>query len=211
MNVIWVSEWPVNEVEEFDGYCAYLENVKGWEKGANTVFIFDEAEQTYWDQQLWRDFFRMLRDYDNLRAIAFASYGDPSSRIIVGQTPIYLTGRQRVTLTAIPQSDGLPPVGLLLSEEEMAEFRSVLYPQPNNYFDLSFFDALFALTEGHVGAACGFAQTIATHGVGRILGTLEDVNFTFSVVSRTPKLPWPTLHLGQIYELGWSTRFVGSP
>jgi len=172
MNVIWVSEWPVNEVEESGGYCAYLENVKGWEQGANTVFIFDEAELTYWDEQLWRDFFRMLRDYNNLQAIAFASYGNPSSRIIIGETPIYLTGRQSVTLTAIPHSDGLPPVGLPLSEEEMAEFTSVLYPQPENYFDPSFFEVLFALTGGRVGAACGFVQTIATHGVGCTLGRL---------------------------------------
>ncbi len=82
-----------------------------------------------------------------------------------------MTGRQRVTLTAIPHTDGLPPVGLLLSEEEMAEFTSVLSP---HYFAPSFFEALFALTGGHVGAACDFVHTIATHGVGRILGIFED-------------------------------------
>jgi len=60
VNVIWVSEWPVNEVEESGGYYAYLVNVKGWKKEVNTVFIFDDAEQTYWDGPLWRNFFREL-------------------------------------------------------------------------------------------------------------------------------------------------------
>ena len=46
-----------------------------------------------------------------------------------------------------------------------------------------------------MGAACGFVQTIATHDVGRILRIFEDfVDFSFSVISWTPKLPWPTLH-----------------
>ncbi len=89
MNVIWVSEWPIDKVEQSGGYYAFLEHVKGWDKGANTVFIFDEAQMTYWDEQLWRDFFRMLGDYNNLWAIAFASYGDPTSRIFIGETPIF--------------------------------------------------------------------------------------------------------------------------
>jgi len=63
----FVGEWPVEEVEESGGYCAYLEHVKGWDKGTNTVFIFDNAQLTYWDEQLWVDFFRVLRDYNNLR------------------------------------------------------------------------------------------------------------------------------------------------
>jgi len=173
MNVIWVSEWPIDEVEESGGYYAYLQLVKGWERGTNTVFIFDEAQITYWDQQLWRDFFRVLGDYNNLRAIAFASYGDPTSRFFIGESPILITKRQRVTLTAIPHDDDLPPVGLLLSEDEMAEFTSILYPE--NHFDPTFFEGLFAITGGHVGAASDLVRTIATHGVGRILGIFEDL------------------------------------
>lgn len=127
------------------------------------MFIFDDAHLTYWDEQLWRDFFRMLRDYKNLRAIAFASYGSPAQRIILGGTQIDLIEMQRVTLKSIPYNDHIPPVGLLLSAEEMADFASVLYPQPEYYFDSSFFNALFALTGGHVGATRDFVIGIATH------------------------------------------------
>jgi len=167
MDVIWIDKWPVNEVKESGGFRAYLEHVKGYERGGNTVFIFDNAELTYWDEPLWRDFFRMLRDYKNLRAIAFAKYGCPARRIVLGGTRIYLIDMQRVTLRSIPHKDYIPPVGLLLSAEEMADFASVLYPQPEYSFDSSFFNTLFALTGGHVGATRDFVSTIATHHVSR--------------------------------------------
>jgi hypothetical protein len=131
------------------------------------VFIFDDAQLTYWDEQLWRDFFRMLRDYSDLRAIAFANYGSPACRIVLGGTRIDLITMQRVTLKSIPHKDYIPPVGLLLSAGEMADFASVLYPQPEFSFDSSFFNTLFALTGGHVGATRDFVSTIATHHVGR--------------------------------------------
>jgi hypothetical protein len=135
------------------------------------VFIFDDAELTYWDEPLWRDFFRMLRDYKNLRAIAFANYGSPARRIFLGGTQIDLTQIQRVTLKPIPHKDYIPPVGLLLSAEEMADFASVLYPQPGYSFHSSFFNTLFALTGGHVGATRDFVNVITTHHVSRTPGS----------------------------------------
>jgi hypothetical protein len=170
MNVIWIDEWLVNEVKLEGGFVAYLEEVKGWKIRAKTVFIFDNAQVTYWDEQLWRDFFRVLgNDYSHLRAIAFASYGTPACRFFLGSSQIDLMEKQRVTLKSIPHEDHIPPVGLLLSAEEMADFASVLYPQPEYSFDSSFFNTLFALTAGHVGATRDFLNTIATHRVGHIL------------------------------------------
>jgi len=118
------------------GYSDYLEHKTGWKKEMNTVFIFDEAQLTYWDTNLWGEFFAKMMDYKNLCAIALTGYGSPSSR---------KSERQRVTLKAVSHDDGLPPVGLLLSREEM----NLLFSPEHG--DSSFFDALFILT----GRTCG--------------------------------------------------------
>ena len=73
-----------------------------------------------------------------------------------------LMDKQRVTLRAIDHFDGLPAVGLLLSQEEMAGLVSVRYSS-HHYFDPSFFDSVFQITGGHIGAICDFLEIVAAH------------------------------------------------
>jgi len=165
MCIIVVFGWPLEEVKKMGGYRPYLKQ-KGWVEGRKTVFIFDEAQVSYEDAELWGVFFKSIHEYAESRAIAFASYGSPSSRITIKGTPLTFHSMQRVTLHPIDHLDGLPPVGLFFSRVEFDELISKLYPSPEYYFDSSFFDAVFGLTEDHVGAICDFVSIVAAHDVG---------------------------------------------
>jgi hypothetical protein len=122
-------------------------------EGDKTVFIFDEAQLTYWDVDLWRDFFKNLQGSGDTQAIIFTSYGSASTRFYVAGTPIDLNDMQRVTLKPIPHKDNLPAVGLCFTKDEMAEMVSVLYAG-GHYFHEWFFRSLFLVTGGHPGALC---------------------------------------------------------
>ena len=80
VRVIWLDGWPLQKVEDIGGYSAYLKG-KGWVQGEKTVFIFDEAQLSYRDMALWVSFFKSMHFNRDRRAIVFASYGSPSSRI----------------------------------------------------------------------------------------------------------------------------------
>jgi len=48
-----------------------------------TLLIFDDAQASYKDMDLWGHFFKSIHEWNNRRAIAFSSYGTPSPRISV--------------------------------------------------------------------------------------------------------------------------------
>ena len=146
-------------------YRDYLKE-KGWVEGKKTVFIFDEAQLSYCDVPLWVTFFKSMHDYRDRRAITFASYGSPSSRISIEGTPIRLVDSQRVTLRPINHEDGLPPVGLFFSRDEFDLLVSQKYSNPPHRFHSSFFDALYNLCGGHIGAIHDAVERIASHEVG---------------------------------------------
>ena len=72
MRVIWIGIWKLGDVEKYGGWDSYLKVRKGWMPEKNTVFIFDEAQLSYQDVELWNRLFNNIRDYPNRRAIAFA-------------------------------------------------------------------------------------------------------------------------------------------
>ena len=131
----------------------------------NTVFIFDEAQLTYVDGDLWSRFFKSMRDHKNRRAIIFTSFGSPSSRITIAGFPIHLSDHQRVTLRAVQHDDNLPPVGLFFTRTEFNDLVSLRYPSANYPFHTSFLDRIFDITNGHVGAIVDFIGTILAHDV----------------------------------------------
>ena len=55
-NVIIISTWSYNAADmRSDHWKRYLMD-QGWVEGNETVFIFDEAQVTYDDGNLWNDF-----------------------------------------------------------------------------------------------------------------------------------------------------------
>ena len=173
MAIIYVDGWPEEDVKRGGGAYKYLLE-QGWKAGAKTVFIFDEAQLSYWDGQLWNSFFKDLSRHTPDRwTIIFASYGNPSSRFQIKGTPIQLLDKQRVSLRAIDHSDGLPAVGLFLSQKEMDDLVSVRYLSSHHYFDPLFFSSVFHITGGHMGAIDDFLEIVTAHDVGRIIFKLR--------------------------------------
>lgn len=170
-HVIWIDGWPA-AVKQSGSYQSYLQQ-KGWVLDQETVFIFDEAQATYTDNALW-NFFKSMHLFALCRAIIFCSYGSPSLHIDVGETPGMLTpivvmDAQRVTLRHIDHEDYLPPVGLLLTQSEFTDLVKVHYSSPEYCFDSSFFDSVFRITNGHVGAIYDFIRIVTADGVSPLV------------------------------------------
>jgi hypothetical protein len=165
-SVIWVQGWSRDEIDAKGGWIKYFETEKGWIQGENTVFVFDEAQMSYDDGDLWHNLFKSIHTHPNRCAIIFASYGSATSHFKIAGTPLVVTDVQRVTLRAIQHEDMLPPVGLFFTQTEMDDLVSMLYPSQNYSFHASFFTRLFDLTQGHVGAIIDFIHIILAHSVG---------------------------------------------
>ena len=163
-HIIRLNSWDTTIVWNMGGWEAFL-NAKGWKQGKKTFFIFDEAQMSYGDIDLWVGFFKELPSFKDQFAIAFASYGSPNSRISMGGTPIIVIDRQRVALVPIGHDDGLGAVGLFFSRMEFDDLVLKRFSSSEYYFHLSFFDAVFRLSGGHVGAIHDFVEIITTHNV----------------------------------------------
>ena len=97
MNVIWISNWPIQEVKTSGGAYAYLQ-MQGWVPSNKTVFIFDDAQASFdsEDVVLWNNFFKTIHGYDKHCAIAFIGYGSPMSWRYTQGIPIEWNDSQRV-------------------------------------------------------------------------------------------------------------------
>jgi len=164
VKIIYIHHWPIKDVKEAGGYFGYLQK-QGWAPDRDTLFVFDDAQVSYHDADLWGCFFKSIHQYNNRRAIAFTSYGSPSSRVQVQGTPVQWNAYQRVTLRPIEHNDGLPSVGVLFSQEEFNILIRRLYPKTLYDFDSSFFDDVFIITGGHVGAVVDFVEAVIAHDV----------------------------------------------
>ena len=130
----------------------------GWTPGVPTVFIFDEAQMTYLDEALWLNLFKSPHDYE-VRAIAFASYGSAGQRQEIHGSPMDILPKQKITLRPIEHGDGLPAAGILFTKQEYDEL--IAQKVRSTYrFDKTFYDGVFAATEGHIGAIHDFIETV---------------------------------------------------
>ena len=169
--VIWIGGWKLDDVAKCGGWYSFLKTRKGWIPGENTVFIFDEAQVSYRDVELWNELFKGIHDYPDRRAIVFASYGSPSSVIDIEGTPILVSPTVRVSLLPTAHGDNLPAVGLLFTRAEFDELVSKQYPSSEYHFHPSFLDTVFGITEGHVGAMYSFLTIIVGSDVCTFLLT----------------------------------------
>jgi hypothetical protein len=160
VRVIWIGGWKLDDVANCGGWYSYLKTRKGWKPDEDTVFIFDEAQVSYKDGELWNELFKGIHAYRDRRAIAFASYGSPASLIDIEGTPIVVAPAARVSLLPTTHQDNLPAAGLLFTRAEFDALVSKQYSYPQYHFHPSFLDMVFEITEGHVGAMYSFLQII---------------------------------------------------
>ena len=173
-NIIWIQGWQRTVIEAQGGWQCYFQKKKGWVKGDNTVFVFDEGQMSYCDGDLWNNFFKTIRPTaipgdENFRAIIFASYGSPTTRFTIEGTPMALNDVQRVTLRSIQHNDKLPPIGLFFTQAEFSDLVTKQYPSSEHSFHASFFDNVYDLTQGHIGAAMDFITVVLAHSVSPLL------------------------------------------
>jgi hypothetical protein len=120
-----------------------------------TYVFFDDAQETYEDNDLWNTF---LKDVEatNFRVVLFCNYGSPTNQVVTHPkgTPTRLRHAARVSLR--PSDDGAP--GLLLSPEE---YEDVIchYHEASIEFELR--DLIFGWTAGHVGAVTDILHAIS--------------------------------------------------
>jgi hypothetical protein len=161
--IIFITVWYPEAVN--GDWQRYLRVKYGWVPGQRTIFIFDDAQTSYQDTDLWLQFFKELPRHNTDFAIAFASYGSPTSRIDIGGTPFIVTDSQRVTLRHT-NNDGLGTVGLLFSELEFNELVVKKFPPPLGHsFDPLLLKDIFQLSGGHVGAIHELLDAIVEHHV----------------------------------------------
>jgi hypothetical protein len=114
-------------------------------------FLFDEAQESYWDQRLWNSIFKATCDgATNYRIVLFCSHGSasrfPNDYRHIGGTPFVMHRDARISLQPSPESQ----VTLLLTRPE---YQGVLEKfQKKILFDEDLETAIYDWTRGHVGA-----------------------------------------------------------
>jgi hypothetical protein len=162
-NVIFIANWDLKAVDAAGNWQSHLVDKYGWVTGERTFFIFDDAQTTYGDIDLWNQLFKSIHDFDNRFAIAFASYGSPTYRLTIHGTPFFVSDVNRVTMRHTDY-DELGSVGLLFSQTEFNELVDKKFPIVH-HFDSLFLKDVFELSGGHVGAIRDLLKVIVNHSV----------------------------------------------
>jgi hypothetical protein len=145
-----------------------------------TYLLFDNAQDTYWDTDLWENFFKD-RAQLNLGPITalFCSYGSPSYRPVQYNhgTPLALPPCARISLRPTPcDHDHHAPFGLWFSRpefEQVIERVKTFDGQPFQMDD-ELRDMLFTWTAGHAGAVDGLVDSLASKA-SPVLSSLFDI------------------------------------
>ena len=121
-----------------------------------TYLLFDEAQDTYRDFELWNSFFKSVKNMANMHVALFCSYGSASSRLIDSSygTPDKFDEYHRLSLFPTSQT----PLGLYLSYNELEDLLS-RYPHPLNLAD-DVKKEILAWTAGHIGAIMYLLESI---------------------------------------------------
>lgn len=130
---------------------------------ANIVFIFDEAQQSYNDSDLWLGIIKTQSGGSaGPKICIFSSYGSPTTgptRYPVGSTPIQFGPTQRISIT--PSSfvnNG--HICLFYSQEEFEDVvnRACLDPTKTFALDPAAREYLYSITNGHPGATTALLE-----------------------------------------------------
>jgi hypothetical protein len=128
---------------------------------SKTFILFDNGQDTYWDEQLWENFFKDHQQRPNgYRIILFSSYGSPTKRPVkyAHGTPPLVPPRARISLQRQNHPSIGEPVGLLLTREE---FDDVVEHADKVILDPHLQDFIFESTDGHVGAVICILEALS--------------------------------------------------
>ena len=123
----------------------------------NVVFIFDEAQQSYNDTDLWTGIIKtQSSSRGGPKFCLFSSYGSPANgpmKYPLGSTPIHFGAEQRISITPSPFVEN-GHVCLFYSQEEFKDVVSRICSDPARLFtlDSAAHEYLYTITNGHPGA-----------------------------------------------------------
>jgi hypothetical protein len=123
VDIFQLADWLIERIEAHKGWRGYLKQVIGWVEGKPSVFIFDEAQTSYWDGNLCNAFIKSIHNHDRHCVIA---YGSPIPSCLAG-TPMFVHAAQKITLRPIDHKDSLPAVGPFYSQAEFNDLVSSEY------------------------------------------------------------------------------------
>lgn len=128
-----------------------------------TVFLLDEAQDSYGDDTLWN---RIIKDVvgriSRIKICLFCSYGSPSTGVsyndVSRKTSVTFGPHQRVSLTPSPE-DGAPQIGLFYTKNEFEQVLAKLCVNELGIYtiDPHALNYIFDLTNGHPGAVVSIA------------------------------------------------------
>ncbi|RPB18160.1 hypothetical protein L211DRAFT_815718 [Terfezia boudieri ATCC MYA-4762] len=158
-SVFRINGWAQGRVAESKGWANHIsretEGLDVRDASVAYVILLDEAQSTYWDDQLWSEFVKELSqgswNAKHHYLVMFSSYGSVSLPDAI--TPPHITAHQLVSLR--PNNDHPYPLGLLLSEEEFTDAlaRKCRHHKPKPIqFTEDVSSVLYAVTQGHAGA-----------------------------------------------------------
>jgi hypothetical protein len=120
----------------------------------NIVFIFDEAQQSYHDMELWLGIIKTQSgSRGGPKFCLFSSYGSPTTgptEYNVRSTPVHFGASQRISITAT----AFVEVCLFYNPEEFEDVVTRICSDPTRSFalDPATREYLYSITNGHPGA-----------------------------------------------------------
>ena len=177
-----LSGWDKEKVRSATGWNAYLKQETGvhghkWST-YSAYLLLDEAQQSYWDGELWADLFKAIEPVLGASPliVLFSSYGLPGQGFTGYEekyttTPMVFAAEQQVSMRPDESiDDQLPissqsfrPVGLLLDEDEAIDVvtryaLATIQPSPSLSADLK--KGFFLISEGHAGLLTSLVRVL---------------------------------------------------
>jgi hypothetical protein len=164
-----ITGWNEKRVTQVGNWNSYLSQVTGIEgeswPTSRAYLLLDEAQETYWDSNLWAEFFKDINPYPGVPyVILFASYGPPDQGSAgfnpekYCKMPMYFPPGALISMRAEEfydeqrGCDDQNRLSLLLNDEEatdvMNRYISTVGPLP---LSKDLMDKFFLITSGHVG------------------------------------------------------------
>ncbi|RAH63999.1 uncharacterized protein BO66DRAFT_406762 [Aspergillus aculeatinus CBS 121060] len=218
--------WEWDDVRFAGGWALYLQQQLGTH-GHRLIthpgfLLLDEAQQTYWDTQLWTDLFKSITGSSAVKVVLFTCYGSAGSepgwatttmRELPGKTPMVFKPHQQISLRPEESEETAPrwkPVGLLLDETEAHEILDRYVPIViSNGADIltkELKHGLFLVSGGHAGLLVSLADA------------LELIPEIYALIRKRQPLDWTTQSAyssffknAVMYDGTLESSYAGSP
>ncbi|KAL2832480.1 hypothetical protein BDW59DRAFT_169350 [Aspergillus cavernicola] len=171
-----ISGWERESVCNANGWAAHLEaqtGIHGHQLLTHRAYLLlDEAQESYWDGELWADLFKAVEPASQVHIILFMSYGSPTrgfngfSQKKYVKTPMIFSMDQQISLKP-DENIEFPwkPVGLLLDEDEVYEvvdrYVPTFIPDCRAILTQDLKQGFFLTSSGHVGLLTSLTHALA--------------------------------------------------